>query len=107
MPPAANGSWARIYTTVRRIPTGRVATYGQVARVAGLGRQARLVGYALAAVADSSTVPWHRVINARGEISMRREGPGGGVLQRLKLEQEGVRFGGRGRVDLSVFGWKK
>jgi methylated-DNA-protein-cysteine methyltransferase-like protein len=104
--PDESNSWTRIYATVRRIPAGRVATYGQIAAIVGLGRQARVVGYALAAIADSSTIPWHRVINARGEISMRREGPGGGVLQRLKLEQEGVRFDGRGRVKLEEFGWK-
>jgi len=101
-----DNTWTRIYATVRRIPAGRVATYGQVASVAGLGRLARVVGYALAAVVDSSTVPWHRVINARGEISMRHDGPGGGVLQRLRLEREGVRFDARGRVSLAEFGWR-
>ena len=105
-PTSTDGSWARIYATVRRIPAGRVATYGQVASVAGLGQQARLVGYALAAVADTSAVPWHRVINARGEISMRQDGPGGTVLQRLRLEREGVRFDARGRVSLAEFGWR-
>jgi methylated-DNA-protein-cysteine methyltransferase-like protein len=90
---------------VRRIPPGRVATYGQVAALAGLPRQARLVGYALHAVADGSDVPWHRVINAQGRISLRAEGPGGSVLQRLRLEQEGVRFDARGRVALEEYGW--
>jgi methylated-DNA-protein-cysteine methyltransferase-like protein len=59
-------SWRRIYAVVRRIPRGRVATYGQVAWVAGLPRQARLVGYAMHAVGESATIPWHRVVNAAG-----------------------------------------
>jgi methylated-DNA-protein-cysteine methyltransferase-like protein len=88
------------------VPAGRVATYGQIAALAGLPRQARLVGYALAAVDAESSVPWHRVINAAGRISARREGPGGAVLQRLRLEQEGVRFDARGRVNLETYGWR-
>src|SRR5438067_13628806 len=100
------GSWARIYAVVRRIPMGRVATYGQVAALAGLSRHARLVGYAMAGLPNGSTVPWHRVINSVGRISTRRDGPGGAVLQRLRLEQDGVRFDARGRVDLERFRWK-
>ena len=103
---AADGSWARIYAVVRRIPRGRVATYGQVAWVAGLPRQARLVGYALHAAAESSLVPWHRVVNARGAISARAEGPGASVVQRLRLEQEGVGFDTRGRIPLERYGWR-
>jgi methylated-DNA-protein-cysteine methyltransferase-like protein len=97
--------WERVYRVVRRIPAGRVATYGQVARLAGLGRNARQVGYALHALPERRLVPWHRVINARGEISL---GPSAGsdVTQRLRLEREGVRFDARGRTDLSLFGWK-
>jgi methylated-DNA-protein-cysteine methyltransferase related protein len=101
-----DGSWSRIFAVVRRIPAGRVATYGQVAEVAGLPRQARLVGYALAGLDSSSTVPWHRVINASGGVSARHDGPGGAVLQRLRLEQEGVTFDARGRVDLGRFRWR-
>jgi methylated-DNA-protein-cysteine methyltransferase-like protein len=97
--------WERIYAVVRRIPRGRVATYGQVARLAGLGENARLVGYALHAIPEYSAVPWHRVINAKGEISLSPEG-GGDLTQRLLLEREGVRFNARGRVDLKVFAWK-
>lgn len=96
---------ARILRVVRRIPAGRVATYGQVAALAGLPRQARLVGYVLAALDTESVVPWHRVINAAGGISARREGPGGAVLQRLRLEREGVPFDARGRVDLERHRW--
>jgi methylated-DNA-protein-cysteine methyltransferase-like protein len=97
--------WERVYAVVRRIPAGRVATYGQVARLAGLGPNARQVGYALHVLPENSGVPWHRVINARGEISL---GPLGGadVTQRLRLEREGVRLDARGRTDLTLFGWK-
>jgi methylated-DNA-protein-cysteine methyltransferase-like protein len=99
-------SWRRIYAVVRRIPRGRVATYGQVAWVAGLPRQARLVGYALHAASESGGLPWHRVVNAQGGISARAEGPGASVLQRLRLEQEGVAFDARGRVPLDRYGWR-
>jgi methylated-DNA-protein-cysteine methyltransferase-like protein len=98
------GTYERIYEVVRRIPRGRVATYGQIARLAGLQNQARLVGYALHALAQDS-VPWQRVINARGEVS-RRGMNGPDEAQRTLLEEEGVRFDLRGRVDLSRYGWK-
>jgi methylated-DNA-protein-cysteine methyltransferase-like protein len=102
---APEGRWKRIYAVVRRIPRGRVATYGQVARLAGIGRDPRQVGYALHVLPRHSLVPWHRVINARGEISLPRS-EGGDVTQRFLLEREGVRFNARGRVDLDLFGWK-
>ncbi|MBI3898242.1 MAG: MGMT family protein [Gammaproteobacteria bacterium] len=94
----------RVYAVVRRIPRGYVATYGQIAAIAGLGRMARQVGYALYGLPNNTTIPWHRVINARGEISCRRElGPE--FEQRVRLELEGVQFDGRGRVSLQRFGW--
>lgn len=96
----------RIYAVVRRIPRGRVATYGQVAALAGLGGHARLVGYALSALGDGTKVPWHRVINAQGRISLRRADLGEGVTQRLLLEREGVRFDAGGRTSLERFGWR-
>ena len=95
----------RIYTVVRRIPRGRVATYGQVAALAGLPGHARQVGYALHALPDGTRLPWHRVINARGEVSLRRT-PGPELSQRMLLEREGIRFDSRGRVDLDVCGWR-
>ena len=104
MPPGSS-SWSRIYRVVRRIPRGQVATYGQVAEVAGLPRQARLVGYALHALGGGDAVPWHRVINAEGRISIRGMAAAS-VTQRLRLEQEGVRFDARGRVKLAEFQWK-
>ena len=94
----------RIYRTVRRIPRGRVATYGQIARLAAMPRQARLVGYALHALQDVR-VPWQRVVNGRGEISLRSV-PGSEDFQREMLEAEGVRFDARGRVDLERYGWR-
>jgi methylated-DNA-protein-cysteine methyltransferase related protein len=97
-------TYARVYAVVRRVPTGRVATYGQVARVAGLGDHARMVGYALAALPNETTVPWHRVINAQGTVSRRRSGDS--LSQRMRLEREGVRFDARGRASLAKFGWR-
>jgi methylated-DNA-protein-cysteine methyltransferase related protein len=94
-----------IYRVVRRIPRGRVATYGEVARLAGHPGAARQVGYALHALPDGSDVPWHRVINARGEISPRAE-EGPEHLQRALLEEEGVVFDLRGRCDLQRWSWR-
>jgi methylated-DNA-protein-cysteine methyltransferase-like protein len=94
----------RIYDTVRRIPTGRVATYGQVASLAGLPGQARLVGYALHNLPHESDVPWHRVVNATGGISLNRE-YGAGSLQQSLLEAEGISFGFQGKIDLASYGW--
>ncbi|MEM1181430.1 MAG: MGMT family protein [Acidobacteriota bacterium] len=97
-------SYSRIYDVVRRIPEGRVATYGQVAELAGLPNHARQVGYALHALRDDE-VPWQRVINAKGEVSPRSE-PGREGLQRVILESEGVVFTASGRVDLKRYRWR-
>jgi methylated-DNA-protein-cysteine methyltransferase related protein len=94
--------YERIYAAVRRIPYGAVATYGDVAAAAGLAGHARLVGYALHALPSSTTVPWHRVINARGRISLRRGVAGGDLAQRFLLEAEGVVFDASGCVRLEV-----
>jgi methylated-DNA-protein-cysteine methyltransferase-like protein len=85
----AQSRWERIYTVVRGIPRGKVATYGQVARLAGLKGHARQVGYALHALPGWKRVPWHRVVNAHGAISLP-PGTGADVTQRLRLEREGV-----------------
>lgn len=95
--------WQWFYEIVRKIPAGKVATYGQVAERAGLGGHARQVGYALHALSGSNDVPWHRVVNARGEVSARSGGDSH-ELQRLLLEGEGVEFDGRGRIDRKRFG---
>jgi methylated-DNA-protein-cysteine methyltransferase related protein len=104
----APGPYRKIYTVISRIPRGRVATYGQVAALAGLPGHARQVGTALGSLPDGSKVPWQRVINARGEVSARGETSPGGLaegFQRHLLEEEGVRFDERGRVDLDRYGW--
>jgi methylated-DNA-protein-cysteine methyltransferase-like protein len=98
-------TYARIYQVIRRIPRGRVATYGQIAALAGLRGHARQVGYALHALPAGSAVPWHRVINARGEISRRSEF-GDEVRQRMLLEAEAVEFDWRGRVSLRRYRWR-
>lgn len=93
--------YKRIYETVKLIPIGRVATYGQIARIVG-DCSARMVGYAMAGVSDP-TVPWQRVINSKGRISIKdREGHS---LQKIILEREGVKFDESETVDLSVYGW--
>jgi methylated-DNA-protein-cysteine methyltransferase-like protein len=99
------GSRERIYAVVRRIPRGRVATYGQVAALAGLPRHARQVGYALQALSDGDSVPWQRVVNARGVISPRCH-PYAVLQQREILESEGIDFDASGRVPLKRFLWK-
>lgn len=96
----------RIYSVVSRIPRGRVATYGQIARLASLPGQARLVGYALSSLPERSRIPWHRVVNARGQISARRDGGPASILQRLRLERERVRFDSRGCIRLAIFRWR-
>ncbi|MBN2565007.1 MAG: MGMT family protein [Candidatus Eisenbacteria bacterium] len=97
------GLHARIYAVARLIPVGRVATYGQIATIAG-GCTPRMVGYAMAAVPPGSDVPWHRVINSRGRISLSPEGEGYRI-QKALLESEGVVFDENGRADLGRFGW--
>lgn len=86
-----------------RIPPGRVATYGQVATLAGVPNGARQVGYALAALRPEHRLPWHRVVNARGAISMRDSGAV--AEQRFRLEKEGLRFSRGGLIDLDRFRW--
>ena len=94
----------RIYAVVKRVPKGRVVTYGQVALLAGLGGHARQVGYALSALSAGNPVPWHRVINARGEVS-ERSVPGWDEGQRMLLEAEGVEFNRRGKIRLERYRW--
>jgi methylated-DNA-protein-cysteine methyltransferase-like protein len=92
---------------VRRVPRGRVATYGQIAALAGRPGHARQAGYALHALGEHTTVPWHRVVNAQGRLSLARLGAEAGFEQRFRLEREGIVFDARGRVPLKRFGWKR
>ena len=82
-----------------------MSTYGAIARLAGLPRQARLVGYALHSLHVNSTVPWHRVINASGRIALG-DVSGAATTQRLRLVAEGVDVDAGGRVSLKRFGWR-
>jgi len=99
------GQYNQIYDIVREIPSGRVATYGQIADLAGIPGQPRRIGYALSALPADSNVPWHRVINAKGEISIR-SGGGSENLQKKLLKQEGIKFDRNGRVSLDLFRWR-
>jgi methylated-DNA-protein-cysteine methyltransferase-like protein len=94
---------ARIYQVARQIPVGQVATYGQVALVAG-ANSARRVGRAMATLPADSDVPWHRIINSQGKISVRRQG-GPDPEQKRRLRLEGVRLDRQGRVDLPAVAW--
>lgn len=100
---AAPARYGRIYEVVGLVPRGRVATYGQIARIAGQYTP-RMVGYAMAALPAATTIPWHRVVNSRGRISERASGDGA-VLQRRLLEAEGIDFGSASQLDLGVVGW--
>lgn len=99
-----SSNYAEIYELVRKIPEGNVATYGQIARILRRPYGARQVGYALAALSDDQQVPWHRVVNARGEISSRTKA-GYDDFQRILLEEEGVEFNQEGQIDLTRFLW--
>ena len=95
----------RIWRTVEKIPVGKVATYGQVADLAGLGRGARRVGLALRELPANSGVPWFRVIRAGGHIAFPA-GSDAFKRQRNRLEKEGVNLI-NGRIDLALYGWKR
>ncbi|XHX76593.1 MAG: MGMT family protein [Stenomitos frigidus ULC029] len=95
-----------IYAIVQQIPYGQVATYGQVAELANLPGRARLVGYALFRVAPEMDLPWHRVINAKGEISESPVRYGSDHLQRSLLEAEGIQFNAQGRINLHTYRWQ-
>lgn len=103
MPPT---NYSKIYAAIRRIPFRKVATYGQIAAVAGLPRQARLVGYALFHGEVEDDLPWHRVVNAKGEISYSPARQQADHLQRVLLEAEGVIFNGQGKLDLKRYRWQ-
>ena len=93
-----------IYEVVQRIPPGKVATYGQVAALAGYPGYARQVGYALHATPPGMDLPWHRVVNAKGMVSLKSDGPYDDI-QRQMLESEGVVFNEKDRIPLKVYQW--
>lgn len=103
--PQTQPLYNRIYAMVRQIPPGKVTTYGTIAELVG-GCTARMVGYAMAALKSGTApdVPWQRVINAQGKISLHGDGIGN-AIQRALLEQEGVLFDANNRVDFTVYGW--
>lgn len=98
----ASSFYKSVWALVKKVPRGKVVTYGQVATWLGSPRAARAVGYAMFNCEDAK-VPWHRVVNAKGEISIggHLHRPG---LQRDLLEREGVEFVGE-RIDLATYGW--
>jgi methylated-DNA-protein-cysteine methyltransferase-like protein len=108
--PETISSWASFYRVVRRIPRGRVCTYGAVAAMAGHPRHSRHVGYALAALKETGStqgVPWQRILGKKaGErAAITIKDPVGAAMQRSMLEAEGVVFDEKGNVSLARFGW--
>ena len=95
-------AYERIYEVVARIPSGTVATYGQIARHLGIPNGARTVGWAMRHCPEG--LPWHRVVNASGQTSRRASD--GHRMQRTQLEEEGVIFSLHDRIDLDAYGWK-
>ena len=97
--------YKQIYEIIRLIPSGKVATYGQISEIVG-GCTARMVGYAVSSIPLSSVIPWQRVINYKGEIRLRSSGSGGELVQQKLLESEGVKFDQSGRTDLEQYRWE-
>jgi len=104
-PRRGNEAVNAICAVVRRIPKGWVATYGQVAAMAGLPRRGRLVGYVLQNLDTTTDIPWHRVVNAKGEVSYALSRHGSDAIQQRLLEEEGVEFDDRNRFNLERFRW--
>jgi len=104
VPGEVDGVYARIYRCINRIPEGRVATYGQIAKLIDASGP-RQVGYALSSTPPDKDIPWHRVINAKGEISQRSDGLGDSE-QQIRLLGEGVIPNKNGRINLSMYRWQ-
>lgn len=94
-----------IYESIKKIPKGKVTTYGDIARLCGLLNCARIVGYALRSLPEGSSIPWHRVVNSQGRISFPLNSPGY-QMQRKLLEAEGIVFS-KNKIDLSIYDWLK
>ena len=103
--PGGDEAVEAICAVIRRIPRGWVATYGQVAAMAGMPRRARLVGRVLQRLDPATRIPWHRVVNAKGEVSYSLSRNGGDILQRRLLEKEGLEFDDNNRLDLERCRW--
>ncbi len=97
--------YCKIYDIVSQIPYAQVATYGQVADLAGLRGKPRVVGYALYRITTDTQIPWHRVVNAKGEISRSSLRDGNDDLQQLLLKEEGIAFV-KGKLDLKKYRWQ-
>ncbi len=93
----------QVYAVIARIPTGRVTTYGDIARMCGRPTGARVVGWAMRYCPEG--LPWYRVVNAQGRLSVSARYPDGKLMQRALLEEEGVVFDDQGRLDLDVYAW--
>ena len=98
-----------ILRVIAKIPRGKVASYGTIARLAGLGRNARMVGYVLHHHGGAARIPWHRVVSSRGEILVRDSGPTPTFApqrQQALLEAEGLKLSANGRIDMSRYAWR-
>lgn len=96
----------QILEVIIRIPYGKVMSYGQVAKMAGLPKHARLVGYVLKHLDDDVDIPWYRVINAKGEISLKKLNEKGENIQHIRLLDEGIEIL-NGKINLKNFGWNQ
>jgi len=101
---SSNATSQDIIAVVKKIPSGRVATYGQIAALIGHPRNARQVGTALRSLPDDTNVPWHRVVNSQGRVSTRGKSTSED-LQRFLLRTESVELDDTGRIDLAAFQW--
>ncbi len=101
-----NNTFEKIYTIVKSISPGKVATYGQIAGLVGPGLPARIVGYALHGLPEKTDIPWHRVINRMGKISLSPSRNNHDALQKYILEQEGILFNSEDTIDLKKYLWQ-
>ena len=100
-------SYETIYAVVRQIPYGKVATYGQIAELANMPGKPRVVGYALFRVdLGVADIPWHRVVNFKGEISYSPMRNGADKTQKFLLEAEGIEFSNKGKINLHKYLWQ-
>ena len=101
-----SSAFDEVYKVVRCIPKSRVATYGQVAKLLPKRWSPALVGWALHALPEDNDVPWHRVVDGKGQLGTRRLGTDAASIQEMLLGQEGISLDGEGRIDLARHQWK-